>query len=190
MPDSVQTKGLSRGFNMYFMFDFPFKTNPQFSVGIGAGVSTSNIYFDKSYIDISGKNNAKLVIQDVSDTTHFKKFKMMNAFLEAPVELRYVADPAHPNKSWKAAIGAKIGTMISATTKGKTFQNSTGQTVNAYTQKEKSRRFFNTTRLSVTGRAGYGSLSLFASYQVNAFIKEGFGPDIRPYSIGITISGL
>ena len=28
MPDTINTKGLSRSFNMYFMFDFPFKTNP------------------------------------------------------------------------------------------------------------------------------------------------------------------
>ncbi len=57
-------------------------------------------------------------------------------------------------------------------------------------KKKKSKRYFNGTRLSVTGRVGFGSLSLFTSYQVNAFIKEGFGPDVRPYSIGITISGL
>src|SRR5258708_36149114 len=51
-PDSIHTKGLSRSFNMYFMFDFPFKSNPRLSVGIGVGVGTDNIYFDKSYVGI------------------------------------------------------------------------------------------------------------------------------------------
>src|SRR5688572_21183877 len=36
-PDSVMTSGFSRGFNAYFLFDFPFKTSPKFSVAIGAG---------------------------------------------------------------------------------------------------------------------------------------------------------
>ena len=42
IPDSIKTKGLSRSFNMYFMFDFPFKSNPHLSVGIGAGVGGSH----------------------------------------------------------------------------------------------------------------------------------------------------
>lgn len=189
-PDTIRTRGLSRGFNAYFMFDFPFKSNPQYSVAIGAGVSSSNIFFDKTYIDISGKNNNRLSFNDVSDTTHFKKYKLMNTYLEAPVELRFTADPSRPNKSWKGAVGFKVGTMIGAVTKGKTWQSSSGQTLNAYTQKEKAKRFFNGTRLSLTGRVGLGVLSLFGSYQINPFVKEGLGPDIRPFAAGITISGL
>ncbi len=37
MPDSINTRGLSRSFNMYFMFDFPFKTNPAFKCGDRCG---------------------------------------------------------------------------------------------------------------------------------------------------------
>src|SRR5687767_2840433 len=40
-PDSIRTKSLSRGVNVYFMIDFPFKTDPRWSVAIGAGVSSS-----------------------------------------------------------------------------------------------------------------------------------------------------
>lgn len=189
-PDSIQTKGLSRSFNMYLMFDFPFKTNPHLSVAIGAGIGTSNIYFSDTYIDIAGKSANKLSFNDVSDTTHFKKYKLMTTYAEAPVEFRYIRNPAKPKGSFKAALGAKIGTMLGATTKGKTLLSSTGATVNAFTQKEKAKKYFNTTRLSVTARAGIGNFSLFGAYQINAFIKEGFGPDVRPYSIGLTISGL
>jgi hypothetical protein len=190
MPDSINTRGLSRSFNMYFMFDFPFKTNPHLSVAIGAGIGTNNMYFKDTYIDIAGRNGNRLSFNDVSDTTRFKKYKLLTSFLEAPVEFRYSARPENPKKSFKAAIGAKIGTMLAASTKGKNLLNGAGQNINNFTQKEKSKKFFNTTRLSVTGRLGYGSLSIFGSYQVNSFIKEGFGPDVRPFSIGLTLSGL
>lgn len=190
-PDSISTSGLPRSFSMYFMFDFPFKTNPKLSVAVGAGISTSNMYFSETIIDIAGRlNTNQLSFRDVSDTNRFKKYKLMTTYLEAPVELRYTADPLRPKKSLKAAIGLKVGTMLSATTKGKTLQNSSGQTITAFTQKEKSKRFFNGTRISVMGRVGIGSLSLFGSYQINAFIKEGFGPNIRPFTIGLTLSGL
>src|ERR1700740_1486990 len=44
-PDSIRTKGLSRHFNMYFMLDKPFKTNPHMSIAFGAGFGSSDIYF-------------------------------------------------------------------------------------------------------------------------------------------------
>ena len=37
IPDSINTKGFPRSFNAYFLFDFPFKSNPKISVAIGAG---------------------------------------------------------------------------------------------------------------------------------------------------------
>jgi hypothetical protein len=190
MPDTINTKGFSRSFNMYLMYDLPFKTDPRFSVGLGVGVGGDNMFFDKTYIDISGKTTNRLSFKDVSDTTHFKKFKLATTYLEVPLELRFTSNPEHYNKSWKIALGAKVGTMVSAVTKGKTFQSSSGQTVNAYTQKEKAKRFFNSTRLAVTARLGYGIFNIFASYQINAFVKEGFGPDVKPMQIGLAISGL
>jgi Outer membrane protein beta-barrel domain len=191
-PDSIDPKSLSRSFGIYLMMDFPFKTNPHFSIALGLGVSSSNMYFEDTYIDISGKNNnnTTLKFQDVKDTSHFKKFKLQTAFAEIPLEFRYNSNPENLGKSFKFAVGAKIGTMLSAGTKGKNLLSSSGSTVNSFTQKEKSKRYFNKTRLAVTGRIGYGSFSLFTAYQVNAYIKEGSGPDVRPYTIGLTISGL
>jgi hypothetical protein len=189
MPDSIHTKGFSRSFNMYLMFDFPFKTNPQFSVALGAGIGTSNIYFDKMMVDVAG-NTQTLRFRNVADTNNFKKYKLVTAYLEAPVELRFTADPVNYGKSFKVAIGAKIGTLLNVHTKGKNLLNKSGGTVNSYIVKENSKRYFNGNRLCVTGRIGYGSFSLFGSYQVNSFIKEGSGPDVKPYSIGLTISGL
>lgn len=190
VPDSIRLKGFNRSFNMYFMFDFPFKTNPRLSVGVGAGVSTSNIYFDDMTVDITGRSADRAHFVDVADTTRFKKFKMLTTYLEAPIELRYTSNPSLPKKSFKAALGVKVGTLIGAGTKGKTLLNSGGQTINPFTQKEKAKRYFNSTRLSVMGRVGLGNFSLFGAYQINSFFKEGFGPDVRPYSVGLTISGL
>ncbi|MEJ0104210.1 MAG: hypothetical protein WDO19_17320 [Bacteroidota bacterium] len=37
---------------------------------------------------------------------------------------------------------------------------------------------------------GMDIFTLFGSYQVGSLFKEGLGPDVRPYSIGLTLSGL
>jgi hypothetical protein len=188
-PDSIHTKGFSRSLNMYFMFDFPFKTDPRFSVGIGAGIGSSNINFDKQEVAITA-SSPTLAFPNKADTSHFKKYKLVSGYLEAPVELRFSSNPENSGKSWKGAIGLKVGTLLSVHTKGKTLQNSTGGTLNSFIQKENSKKYFNGTRLSGTVRVGYGNVSLFGQYQINSFIKDGLGPTVHPYSIGITFSGL
>src|SRR6185295_347806 len=52
IPDSITTKGLSKSINVYFMFDFPFKTSPKLSIGFGAGVASDQIKFSKTYVGI------------------------------------------------------------------------------------------------------------------------------------------
>ena len=188
-PDSIKLTGFGHHFNVYVMLDLPFKTNPHISIGIGAGVGTSTIYFDKQEVKIAS-TTAKLPFPDLSDTTHFKKFKLSNTWLEAPLELRYVSNPLNTNKAFKIALGMKIGTMIGAHTKGKNLVNANGNSINDYKAKENSKRYFNNTRFALTARIGYGPFSVYGAYQVSNFIKDGVGPNVKPYSIGMTLSGL
>lgn len=188
-PDSINTGGFSRSVNVYFMFDFPFKNNPKLSMAFGPGVSSDQIYFKKTFVDIKAQTSV-LPFTNQEDTNHFKRSKLVTAYFEAPIEFRYVANPAHSDKSFKFAVGVKVGTMLGAHTKYKELQTSSNSSINNYSLKESSKRFFNSNRLSVMGRVGKGHLSLYGSYQVTALFKEGFAAQIRPYSIGLTISGL
>lgn len=190
-PDSIHTKGFSRSLNIYLMFDFPFKTDPRFSVGAGAGIGSSNIFFDKQTVGIANTSgNLTFPDAEASASNYFKKYKLVTSYLEAPIELRFAADPEHYDKSWKGALGVKVGTLLSAHTKGKNLLNSSGTSINNYIEKQSSKRYFNSTRLAVSGRIGYGHISLFGQYQINNFIKDGLGPNVRPFAIGITFSGL
>jgi hypothetical protein len=82
--------------------------------------------------------------------------------------------------------------MLKAFTKGKDLQNRNGASLygNRYIVKESEKKYFNGTKLAVTGRIGYGIFSLHADYQVTQLLKENAGPEIRPWAIGLTISGL
>ena len=145
IPDSINTKGFPRTFNAYFLFDFPFKSNPKISVAIGAGVGADNIYFDKTYVGIKDITHT-LEFHDLSDTTHFKKSKLATTYLEAPLELRFNSRPDNPNKGVKVALGVKAGLLVNAHIKQKTQQTASGATINDYIEKETSKRFFNTSR--------------------------------------------
>lgn len=191
MPDSISShqKGFPRGFNAYFMLDKPFRNSPKYSIGIGVGISTSNITFKK--MDVNIKSNSDILPFIATDSTnHFKKYKLTTAFLEVPLEFRFTANPANINKSFKAALGIKVGTLVNAHTKGKGLEDKNGNLINSYTEKISSKRFINSTRFSATARVGYGIFSLFGAYQINGILKEGAGPDMKLYQVGLTISGL
>ena len=172
------------------MMDFPFKTNPRFSVGLGLGIGSSNIKFDNQSPNIISTASTLPFRNSNADSSHFKKFKMVTTYLEAPVELRFVADPENSDRSWKAAVGIKIGALLNAHTRGKTLLNAAGATINNYTEKESSKNYFNGTRLSGTARVGYGHVSLFGQYQITNMFKDARGPAVHTYSLGITLSGL
>lgn len=191
-PDSVRTgNGFSRHLNIYFMIDKPFKANKKMSLGLGAGLGTSNIFFNNTRVDIKSPA-ARLPFTNVDSADHFQKNKLTTIYLEIPLELRYYSNPENPAKSWKAAVGLKIGTLLKSYTKGKNYVNKNGQSIygTSYVEKQSSKRFINGTMLAATARIGYGILSLDAGYQLNTVLRDGVGPAMRKFSVGITISGL
>ena len=188
--DSMNTVGFSRGFAMYFMYDFPFKSDPHFSVGAGIGINASNIFFDKTEVLVAAPGNQTLAFPSTANTDHFKKYKLVLTNLEVPLELRYAFNPANTNKSWKIALGFKAGLLMSAYTKGKDLLNQAGQTENNYIEKKSSTSFFNSGRVVGTARVSYGFIGVFGQLQITPLIKSGAGPSINPYSIGIVLSGL
>ncbi|NCI48275.1 outer membrane beta-barrel protein [Sediminibacterium soli] len=190
-PDSIRTTGFSRHFNVYFMLDRPFKTNPKFSVAFGIGIGSSNMFFKNTRVDIRS-TSSRLPFTNVDSTDHYKKYKVTNIYAEIPVELRYYSNPANTNRSWKLALGVKVGTLLKTYTKGKDLVNKSGTSIYGptYIAKESNKRFFNGTMLALTGRIGYGFVSLDAGYQFNNVLKEGTGPGMHKFSLGLTFSGL
>jgi Outer membrane protein beta-barrel domain len=191
MPDSISShqQGFSRGFNAYFMLDKPFRSSPKFSIGFGLGISTSNIVFKRTNVDLKSVSPL-LPFTHVDSTNHFKKYKLATGYLEIPIEFRYSSKSLEPNKSFKAALGLRVGALVNAHTKGKILQDKNNNTVNNYIQKENNKRFINGTRFIATARIGYGILSLFGAYQLNSVLKDGAGPVLHLYQVGLTISGL
>lgn len=187
-PDTINTSGFSKSVNLYLMYDFPFKNNPNLSMAFGPGIGSDHILFSKTYVGIKDQTST-LYFTNLSDTNHFRKTKLATVFLEAPIEFRYTQHP-ETSKGLKLAIGVKVGTLMNAHTRNSDYENSDGKTINNYVMKESSKRFLNKQRLVSQARIGYGNVSLFGSYQLTPVFRDGVGPVVRPWSIGITLSGL
>lgn len=184
-PDSVRTTGFSRSFNAQFFFDFPMKADPRYSVGIGLGVGTDNIYLENTTVDLKGLTQASFRRDTVS---RYKRYKLTSVHMEVPLELRYASKPADMNRSFKAAVGLRIGMPWTMYSKAKVDRDLNG--LGGYVLKEKDTKYMNSIRALATMRAGYGNVSLFGSYSLTPVFKEGFGPKLGTWTAGVCISGL
>jgi hypothetical protein len=187
-PDTIVTGGWSKSINAYFMFDFPFKTNPKLSMAFGPGIASDHIIFSKTHVGIRD-NTPTLYFTNKSDTDHFRKTKLATVYLEAPVEFRFSAKPETGN-GLKFAVGVKVGTMLNAHTRNVRLQNKNNTTLNDYVMKEASKKFFNKNRLVGQVRVGYGHFTIYGFYQFTSLIKDASAPQVKPWSVGLTLSGL
>lgn len=188
--DSISTSGLGRFFNFYGMYDKPSKANPHYSTAFGLGITTDNMYFGSSnVINIKG---GSAVGFGSNGTNYYKKMKLATVYVEIPVELRYYSNPENPNKSWKFAVGLKGGILLKAYSKGKNYVDNTGGSLygNSYVVKEKNNAYFNSFDGRGSFRVGYGIFSLYTDFQITPVFKTNYGPPVRNFTFGISISGL
>jgi len=183
LPDSLHTKGIPRGFNLDFMYDFKLdktKPNSNYSLGVGLGISTSALFLNQT-IGITDSTSRVLF----HGNSPYKFYKLATTFIEIPVELRYRQFPDDANKGFKVAVGLKLGALWSVHTKGKLLSNGYNEIVKLY-----SKRFFNPYRAAATARIGWGNFALYGSYDLTGLFKQNLGPSIYPFSIGLCISGM
>lgn len=182
-PDSIKMTTLGRVFNAYLCYDFPIaKSNFSFAAGVGMG--TSNIYFKNQILNISDTTPA---IQFLPESTPaYKKYKLTTAYVEAPFELRFFGNKENRNVGFKAAIGLRVGALISSHTKGKYTLNN-----KPIIDKVVTKRYIETWRYAATLRLGYGNFSIYGAYNISNLFRVNSGPEnIRPVQVGITLSGL
>ena len=182
-PDSINITGFGRGANIYLCYDFPIsKSNFSFAAGIGIG--TSSILLKDQELVLTDTGSAAMA-RFIPESKDYKRYKISSTFVEAPFELRYFGNKNNRNVGFKAAIGLRVGTLLAVHTRGR--YNVDGAKV---VEKESSKRFFENWRYAGTLRLGWGNFTLMGAYNLGGVFKEGKGPDVTPYSLGICITGL
>lgn len=182
-PDSVEMKGLSRGFNVYFMYDLPLGKS-RFSIAPGLGIGTSNYYFRSSL----SQDSIGTTFTRISDDIDFKKSKIGLTYVDIPLEFRFRSKPNKKGSSWKLAAGFKAGLLIQNKWKykGEDLSNNGEQVKFKVFGDDNLNRF----RYGATIRGGYGMLNAFVYYSLSDLFKDNKGPSLTPLSFGISINGL
>ena len=177
-PSNVDFKWYNRGINVQYLYDIHVVDN-RFTIGIGAGFSSQN-YYGNGYLNRDTLANGN--VGTVWDTRNgdFKSNKVSVNHLEIPLEFRYRSRPNDRGYQWKFTLGAKYGYMIDVHDKLILDNGDKFKTYN-YPDVEDF-------RYGIVTRIGYGKVNLTAYYSVNPFFKEGNGPEMNQFSIGIGIA--
>ena len=173
-PDSIKNNILkSRGANVYAMYDIPFGSS-DFSCAIGLGIGSNN-FSNNAAITYSG--DTLTLLTPIS--TSYKANKLSVNYIDIPFEFRFKTKPDGSNQSFKFSIGAKAGYLINSHTKYKDTESK----VKVYDIKNLDMYHY-----GVNAKIGYAWFSLTGYYALSSLFVKDKGPNVMPFSIGISIT--
>ncbi len=190
-PETMKlNQWLSWTVNIYYMYEFPFgESSFSFNPGMGLGLETYR--FEQNYTLTTVNNDFNTVVTPINsilpDATDYRKSVWGQYFFDIPFEFRWYADKDFKRKSFKIAVGGKVGFRIDSKTKIVYDEYDSKKK-----QKQKQNFNFNSPRYGVYGRVGFGALSLYYYYSITEVFQNKRGPDetrAKTMMVGLSISG-
>lgn len=151
--------------------------NNKFGLVTGLGLRWNNYRFANNVIlspDSAG------IYGYYDNTRDWKKSKLVVNYLTLPLFFEYQTNRFSKKNSFHIAAGVIAGWRYATHTKQLYFDNGR--------QKPKQRDDFHLRpfRYDATVRIGWGVINLYATYSMNELFKEGRGPELYPFAVGIT----
>lgn len=179
-PANKDFMSLNQGKSIEFNFNF-YELNIGLAknyVGLvsGMGFSFNNYRFENAYTIVKGQSRTEPVSLDENNLA---KTKLAVSYLNVPLLLEFqIPVNQHEGRLFLNA-GIVGGVKIGSHTKVKYGNN-----------KEKDRSGFNINSFNyaATARVGYKDVSLFAKYSLTPLFASGKGPELTPFTIGISFT--
>ena len=181
-PSNVTLKPYSRGINISYL-ETLLGQHSNICLATGLEISSNNFF-----IDATPKLNSGIItFVNIPDSINYKKNKLTTTYLEIPFELRFRTNKSNKeDKSFKIFVGFKIGYLISnhIKYKGDAFDGSNKQIKIKQYNIDNIEKY----RYGVTARIGYGKFNITGFYSLTQMFEKDKGPDITPFSVGLSIS--
>lgn len=171
--ENFKLRAINQGFGTYITYNFPMG-NSKHTTSLGLGVSSHNYYIKNAWL---AQPYAEVI--EFEELESYDKSKINFNYLDIPLEVNFrIAD------KFKISIGAKVSFLMSS--KVKCIGDVYGDGHN-WEVKYGSINSVESIVYSGTFRAGYRCVNLFVGYQMTSSFKDGKGPEILPFSMGIGI---
>lgn len=175
LPSKAESKPLrSRGFSILLMTD---KTNKSGNIGIGIGVGfmSQNVHTDAYIVDTGSAS----FLSPIPDSMKYDVNKLSSNFVTAALELRFRSNENSRGNRFKLSIGMIGGILVQSHVK---YEDKYGKF------KTYGITHLNKFQYGVEARLGYSNFALYGYYSLVPVFKDGKGPDMNPYSVGIAFT--
>ncbi len=179
-PDSLGLKAVSRGINVYGMYDIPVGSG-KVSFALGGGFSSSN-YFSEAAIAHNFDPTGAVTTtgwQVLASDSSYRRNKISVNYVDAAGEIRFRLQPKNANNAWKFAIGGRVGYLVNAHTK---HVNDDRKYKDYYLPNISKWRY------GATVRVGYGKVNLFGAYSISTLFERDKGTELTPITVGISLA--
>lgn len=144
----------------------------------GLGIEWNNYRFHN---DVKLDPNAPVIAEVPELNRNSTKSKLNVRYLNIPLILEFQTNPKNNVNSFHIGAGVVGGLRIGSHTKNVYEDNKR--------QKEKMRDDFhlNPLKADATVRIGWGKLNLYGNYSLVSLFREDKGPELYPFSVGLTL---
>ncbi|MCK9421411.1 MAG: outer membrane beta-barrel protein [Bacteroidales bacterium] len=170
----------------------------------GLGFQISNYYFTNNYVML--KDSMALVAYQVQDSygnpVSIPINKMVVSYLNLPLFFEYQTNPFRRTSSFHVTIGVIAGVRIGSYTKQiyrdreNTYYliDNNGKRVATYevdhhVVRDRGAYHLAPFKLDAAFRIGWSHLNLFATYSLTQMFQKNQGPELYPWTMGITLLG-
>lgn len=174
--DLDYAKSISVGIN--FIEKYIPIAKEKFGITTGLGFQFNSYALDR---DLVFSVNDDSIYSFVDSSRSIEKTRMKTTFLQAPLLLETNLGRSK-EKSFHLAVGMLFGYRIGSKIKQVYEQNG-----REYKIKDKDDLNINPFRASLTARVGYGDFTIYANYSLSPFFEDDKGPELYPFSVGISL---
>jgi hypothetical protein len=145
----------------------------------GIGLGWNNYRLPNNILLVKGSHELEHIVPD-TDLPYKNKLTMM--MVNVPLMLELQTRSHSEFSKFHLAAGVNLGVRLSSHTK---------QVYKLDGKKDKVKThedfYINPFRYDLQARMGWGKINFFASYSLNSLFRDGKGPEVYPFSIGLRI---
>jgi hypothetical protein len=169
-------KSINVGIN-FLQYSIPLTANNRVGLVTGAGINFSNYRFDNPSVmyrnQVTGKIEGNPVDRDL-----LEKHKLVTTFINFPLMLETQFSSDHQHKGFLSVggfFGMKTGSHTKVVYDGKTDKVYGNLNLRPY-------------QYGIAFRGGYEWLKVFANYHLSSLFEDEKGPQVFPFTVGLTLT--
>lgn len=190
----------------FFEQNVPISRNQKFGVTTGLGLNLPNYRFRRA---THLSSDSSELVGYLADGISVRKTKLSAMYLTLPVLFEWQTNGRCKKNSFHIGGGVIVGARLMSWTKVYYNEQNKEFTLNRYNPetgeydaeftstspgypkvKDRDDWFLRPFKFDATLRIGWGIINLWATYSINTMFRDGRGPEVYPWSAGITLLNL